>query len=82
MRSLSVVVPLLALLVAALWFASASWVHIGGGDEMPPIPPWGWLAIGGGVLFSLLLGAGLMALMFYSSRRGYDESDDDPTGSR
>ena len=28
-----------------------------------------------GVSFSLLLGIGLMALMFFSSRRGYDDRD-------
>jgi hypothetical protein len=27
----------------------------------------------GGILFSLLLGGGLMALVFYSSRHGYDD---------
>jgi hypothetical protein len=26
-----------------------------------------------GILFSLLIGCGLMALVFYSSRHGYDE---------
>jgi hypothetical protein len=30
-------------------------------------------AIVGGVLFSLLVGGGLMALVFYSSRHGYDD---------
>jgi hypothetical protein len=76
MRSLYVLVPLFALLVAAIWFAAESWVHLGGADT-PPIPLWGWFAIAGGVLFSLLLGLGLMTLMFYSSRRGYDEGGDD-----
>ena len=76
MRSLYVIVPLLLLLGAAIWFAGASWVHLGGGDEIPPIPLWGWLAIAGGVLFSLALGFGLMGLMFYSSRQGYDEDQD------
>jgi hypothetical protein len=78
MRSLYVTVPLFALLVAALWFAIASWVRIGSVSDTPDIPLWGWLAIGGGVMFSLLLGGGLMALMFYSSRRGYDDVGDDP----
>jgi hypothetical protein len=27
----------------------------------------------GGVVFSLLVGAGLMTLLFYSSRKGYDD---------
>src|SRR5262249_55542479 len=33
----------------------------------------GWIALTLGVLFSLIVGCGLMALVFYSSRRGYDE---------
>jgi len=33
----------------------------------------GWIALGLGVFFSVLVGCGLMALMFFSSRRGYDE---------
>jgi hypothetical protein len=77
MRSVYVVAPLLALLAAALWFMASSWTHLGGGD-FPPIPVWGWFAIAGGVLFSLALGVGLMCLMFYSSRHGYDEAGDDP----
>ncbi len=77
MRTLYVIVPLVALLTASLWFAVTSWNHLGGG-EFPPIPLLWWMAIAGGVLFSLALGVGLMALMFYSSRHGYDEAGDDP----
>ena len=33
----------------------------------------GWIALTLGILFSLIVGCGLMALVFYSSRRGYDE---------
>jgi hypothetical protein len=35
----------------------------------------GWLAITLGVILTLGLGIGLMALVFISSRRGYDEID-------
>jgi hypothetical protein len=31
------------------------------------------VAIAGGVVFSLVVGGGLMALVFYSSRHGYDD---------
>ena len=33
----------------------------------------GWIAMVLGVFFSCLVGFGLMALMFFSSRKGYDE---------
>lgn len=33
----------------------------------------GWLAMGLGVVVTLALGIGLMALVFISNRRGYDE---------
>jgi hypothetical protein len=57
-----VLVRLFALLAASVWFAGSSWVHLGGGD-FPPIPLWGCA----GVLFSLGIGVGLMALMFYAT---------------
>jgi ABC-type Mn2+/Zn2+ transport system permease subunit len=33
----------------------------------------GYVAMAIGVVFSVLLGVGLMVLVFYSSRAGYDE---------
>ena len=36
----------------------------------------GMIALGLGIFFSLIIGCGLMALMFYSSRSGYDEAAD------
>ena len=33
----------------------------------------GWLAMGLGIILTLAVGIGLMALVFISSRRGYDE---------
>jgi hypothetical protein len=36
----------------------------------------GWIALGLGTFFSLLIGCGLMALMFFSSRSGHDEAAD------
>ena len=66
---LLVSVPLLALLVLSVWFAGVAWEHIGG----EPIPAYGYVAIVGGVFVSLLVGGGLMALVFYSSRHGYDD---------
>lgn len=34
----------------------------------------GWLALIGGAVLTILLSGGLMALVFYSARRGFDES--------
>jgi hypothetical protein len=70
MRAILLVsVPLLALLVLSVWFAGVAWEHIGG----EPIPVYGYVAIVGGVFVSLFVGGGLMALVFYSSRHGYDD---------
>jgi hypothetical protein len=69
MRKVLLYVPLFVLLAAALWFAVRAWVYFGSGA----IPAYGYFAIGGGIFFSLLVGCGLMALMFYSHRHGYDE---------
>ena len=77
MRSWLWSIPLLALLALALWFAGDAWVHLAGG----PMPLYGYVAIAGGVLISLLVGGGLMALAFYSARHGYDDlggGDDQP----
>jgi formate hydrogenlyase subunit 3/multisubunit Na+/H+ antiporter MnhD subunit len=60
---------LVALLAAAIWFAIYTWAGIDG----PPTPPEGYVALTFGALFSLIVGIGLMALMFYSSRHGYDQ---------
>jgi hypothetical protein len=69
MRKVIVFTPLFALLAGAIWFAGSSWVHLAGAV----IPIYGWFAIIGGTLFSLLVGGGLMALVFYSHRHGYDD---------
>jgi O-antigen/teichoic acid export membrane protein len=73
-RTLLLIVSLFGLLALALWFAGTAWVRLGG----EPMPAYGYIAIAGGVLFSLLIGGGLMALVFYSSRHGYDEGKGEP----
>jgi len=78
MRKVLLLIPLFALLVLAFWFAGSAWVHLGG----EAIPLYGWFAIGGGVLFSLLVGGGLMALIFYSHRHGYDDLSGGDSGAR
>jgi hypothetical protein len=37
----------------------------------------GWLAMILGIVFTIVVGCGLMGLMFYSSRYGYDERASD-----
>jgi len=60
---------LFAILIAAGWYAITIW----NGDAGPPMPTTGYVAMTLGVVFSLVVGCGLMALLFYSSRHGYDE---------
>ena len=38
------------------------------------ISPAGWFAMGLGIIVTLALGIGLMSLVFFSSRGGYDET--------
>jgi hypothetical protein len=75
MRKALLVAPLFVLLAASLYFLVSVWARLG----VNTIPLYGWVAIAGGIFFSLLVGGGLMALVFYSSRHGYDEPriDDD-----
>ena len=63
------VTALFALLALSMWFAAYTWTHLGG----DPIPAYGYVAMAGGVVISLAVGGGLMALVFYSSRHGYDD---------
>jgi len=69
MRKFVAVIPLLALLAAALWFAARSFTAL----EGPDMPAGLYVAMGLGIFFSLVIGCGLMALVFYSSRHGYDD---------
>jgi hypothetical protein len=69
MRKWAIILPLLAFLAASVWFAYYVWTS----DAGPPMPASGYTAMALGVLFSLVVGFGLMALVFYSHRHGYDE---------
>jgi hypothetical protein len=61
-----VLVPVVAALIAVnIW----SWRQFG--EE--PLDSNGHIALALGVIVTLSLGVGLMGLIFYSSRRGYDE---------
>ena len=65
----AIVVVLLAILAAAVFFSVSAWTKVSG----PPMPTAGYVAMALGGTFSLIIGCGLMALLFYSSRHGYDE---------
>ncbi len=60
---------LVAMLAFAVWGFGLAWKMAGNA----PMGVHGYVAMGLGVVLSLLLGGGLMALAFYSSRRGYDD---------
>jgi hypothetical protein len=70
MRRFLVLIPLVGLLAVSVWFAVYAWTAI----EGPPVPMEGRVAMGLGIFFSIIVGCGLMALVFYSSRHGYDEA--------
>ncbi len=57
------------LLAASLYYAHGLWFAL----DAPDMPATLYVAMGLGIVFSIAVGAGLMALMFYSSRRGYDD---------
>jgi hypothetical protein len=60
---------LLALLAAAGYLAYQGWVS----QSDVEVPVYAFVALGLGTAFTLLVGGGLMALVFYSDRKGYDE---------
>ena len=66
------VIALFALLAAALWYAYGLWTSL----EAAEMPTELYVALAGGVIFSLIVGCGLMALVFYSARHGYDDQAD------
>ena len=51
------------------------WLAVSHGN-FPKISLHGWIAMGIGTLFSLLIGCGLMWLSFYSARKGFDDRAD------
>jgi len=69
MRAGLTVAILLALLAASAGVALWAWREIGEVE----ISRHGLIALGLGATATFLLGAGLMALVFFSNRRGYDD---------
>jgi hypothetical protein len=64
-----ILIVLLSLLVATSFVVYLGWT-LGNGTDVPTS---GYAAMAFGVVISLAVGFGLMALLFYSSRKGYDE---------
>jgi hypothetical protein len=66
------IVSLLVLLGIAIAWAIWAW------QQMPDVQMsvHGYVAMILGIVFTLLVGCGLMGLLFYSSRHGYDEPPD------
>jgi hypothetical protein len=58
-----------AVVLAVVVVIATFWLSIGDSE----ISLAGWLAMALGTILTLALGIGLMALVFISSRRGYDE---------
>ncbi|MBX9829660.1 MAG: hypothetical protein K2Y27_32295 [Xanthobacteraceae bacterium] len=69
MGKYALVAILLALLGLTVWWAVAVW----NAEGPVEISGHGYAAMILGVVFSLVVGVGLMGLVFYSSRKGYDE---------
>jgi flagellar basal body-associated protein FliL len=67
-NSVAIVIAVALVLVVGV-VVGTLWTSIGDSD----ISPAGWIAMGFGVVITLAVGIGLMALVFISSRRGYDE---------
>jgi len=62
------IVALVALLAGAVCYGIFAW------QQVPDvgISPIGWLFLALGVIFTIVVGGGLMLLLFYSSRKGKD----------
>jgi hypothetical protein len=67
--SWAILIVLLLLLAATFVVVYVGWTLANGTD----VPSSGYVAMALGVFISLGVGFGLMALIFYSSRKGYDE---------
>ncbi|MGH6872377.1 MAG: hypothetical protein ACREHE_12815 [Rhizomicrobium sp.] len=62
------IAAMVGLLIAAAIYAVHAWNAV-----TTTVSPLGWLFMALGALFTLAVGGGLMALVFYSSRHNYDQ---------
>jgi TRAP-type uncharacterized transport system fused permease subunit len=64
-----IIAALLGILAGAVWLGYEGWTM----SQDVQMSKHGYIALAIGSFFSLVLGIGLMTLVFYSSRAGYDE---------
>jgi hypothetical protein len=64
-----IIAVLVTLLIGVGILAVSTWTSTNG-----VISKEGWIALSLGTFFSLIVGCGLITLVFYSSRHGYDEA--------
>ncbi len=62
-------IVLAGLSILALTFLVQGWWHVEAEISMH-----GWIALTLGVVVTMAVGVGLMALAFFSARRGYDDA--------
>lgn len=76
MARMLLILSLGGLLVVALVWAGWVWMRLGDAE----LSTNGIVAMVLGIVFSIVVGGGLMALVFYSAREGYDDQVryDDP----
>ena len=74
MKALFTLIVLLGFLTVSAGFGYWIWMELGEVE----MSRHGWTALILGTVLTILVGAGLMALVFYSHRRGYDDRANRP----
>ena len=72
---IALMAALLGILVASGWLAVRTWIA----TSASPMSASGYVFMALGIVLSLVVGCGLMVLVFYSNRYGYDDDAYDPT---
>ena len=72
MKTALLIIALFGTLGLAVWFAFSAWSMMPGVE----MSGHGYFAMYLGIFVTLAVGVGLMGLVFYSSRRGYDDAAD------
>jgi hypothetical protein len=76
--SIAVFGPLVVILIASVWYAVHNWTASAGAE----IPVAGYIAMAAGIIISVIVWVGLMSLVFYSRRHGYDDAADRGSSER